>query len=66
MDLLDSSDSKTSHCCSAEQSLWGLWVLVLHQKARNVLLTAHVLGVSTASMAAIYALYWGIDSTPTL
>ena len=41
-------------------------MLVLHQKARNVLLTAHVLGVSTARVAATYALYGGLDSTPTL
>ena len=66
VDLLDRSDSKTLHCCSAERTLQGLWVLVLHQKARNVLLTAHVLGVSTAPVAATYALYWGQDSTPTL
>ena len=57
MDLLDRSDSKTLNCCSAEQTLEGLWVLVLHQKARNVLLTAHVSGVSTAPVAATYALY---------
>ena len=42
VDLLDQSDSTTLHCCSAEQTPQGLWVLVLHQKARNVLLTAHV------------------------
>ena len=41
-------------------------MLVLHQKARNALLTAHVLGLSTAPVAATYALYWGLDSTPTL
>ena len=41
-------------------------MLVLHQKARSVLLTAHLLGVSTAPVAATYALYWGLDSTPTL
>ena len=40
-------------------------MLVLHQKARNVLLTAHVSGVSTAPVAATYALYWGLDSSPT-
>ena len=66
MDLLDPSDSRTLHCCSAEQTLRGLWVLVLHQKARNLLLTAHVLGVSTAPVASTYALYWGLDSTLTL
>ena len=65
MDFLDRSDSKTLHCGSAEQTLQGLWVLVVHQKARSVLLTAHVLGVSTAPVAATYALYWGLDSTPT-
>ena len=65
MDLLDQSDSKTLHCCSAEQTLQGLWVLVLHQKARNTLLTAHVLGVFAATVAATYALYWRLDSTPT-
>ena len=41
-------------------------MLVLHQKARNVLLTAHVLGMSTAPVAAPYALCWGLNSTPTL
>ena len=41
-------------------------MLVLHHKARKVLLTAHVLGVSTAPVAVTYALYWGLDSTPTL
>ena len=56
VDLLDRSDSKTLRCCSAENTLQGLWVLVLHQKARNVLLAAHVLGVSTAPVAAAYAL----------
>ena len=61
VDLLDRSDSKTLNCRSAKQ---GLWVLV-HQKARNVLLTAHVSGVSTAPVTATYALYWGLDSTPT-
>ena len=66
VDLLDQDDSTTLHCCSAQQTLQGPWVLVLHQKARNVLLTAHVLGVSTAPVAATYALYWGLDSTPTL
>ena len=66
VDLLDQSDSKTLNCCSAEQTLQGLWVLVLHQKARSVLLTAHVLGVSTTPVAATYALYWGLDCTPTL
>ena len=66
VDLLDRSDSKTLHCCSAEQTFQGLWVLVLPQKARNVLLTAQVLGVSTAPLAATYVLYWGLDSTPTL
>ena len=66
VDLLDRSDSKTLHCCSADQSLKGLWVLVLHQKARNALLTAHVLGVSTARVAATYARYWGLDSNLTL
>ena len=66
MDFLDRSDSKTLDCCSAEWGLQGLWVLVLHQKARNALLGAHVFGVSTASVAATYALYWGLESTPTL
>ena len=65
MDLLDRSDSKKLHCCSAEQTLQGLWVFELHQKARNGLLTAHVSGVSTAPVAAAYALYCGLDSTPT-
>ena len=41
-------------------------MLVVHQKARNVLISAHALGVSTAPLAATYALYWGLDSTPTL
>ena len=39
---------------------------MLHKKARNVPLTAHVSGVSTAPVAATYALYWGLDFTPTL
>ena len=39
---------------------------VLHQKARNFLLTAHVSVVSTAPVVATYALYWGLDPTPTL
>ena len=63
MDLLVWSDSKTLNCCSAEQTLEGLWVLGLQQKARNALLTVHVSGVSTAPVAATYALYWGLDST---
>ena len=66
VDLLDRSVSKTLHCCSAEQTLQGLWVFVLRQKPRNVLLTAHVLGVSTAPVAATQPLQWGLDSTPTL
>ena len=41
-------------------------MLVLHQKAKSVLLAAHVSGVSTAPVAATYALYWGLDFTPTL
>ena len=41
-------------------------VLVLHQKARNVFLTTNVLGVSTTLVAATYASYCGLDSTPTL
>ena len=65
MDLVDQSDSKTLNCCSAEETLQGLWLMVLHQKARHVLLTAHVSGVCTAPVAATYALYWGLDSTPT-
>ena len=47
-------------------SLEGLWVLVLHQKTKNVLLGAHVSGVPTAPVAAAYALYLGLDFTPTL
>ena len=66
VDPLNRSDSETLHCCSAEHTPQGLWVLVLHQKARNVPLTAHVLGVSGAPVAATYALYWGLHSTPTL
>ena len=66
VDLPGRSDSMRLHCCSAEQTLQGLWVLVLHQKARNVILTAHVLGVSTAPVAATCAVYWGLDSTPTI
>ena len=66
MDLVDRADSKTLHCCRKGQILKGLWVLVLHQKARNVLLTAHVPGLSTAPVAETYTLYWGVDSTPTL
>ena len=65
VDLVDRSDSETLNCCSAKHTLEGVWVLVLHQKARNILFTAHVSGVSTASVAAIYALCGGLDSSPT-
>ena len=41
-------------------------MLVLHQKARNVLLTAHVSAVFTAPVAATYARYQGLDYTQTL
>ena len=44
VDLLNRYDSKTLHCRSAQQTLQGLWVLVLHQKARNVLLTSPCVG----------------------
>ena len=64
--LLDRADSKTLHYCRKGQVLRDPRVLVLHQKARNVLLTAHVSGVSTATVAATYALYRALDSTPTL
>ena len=66
MDRLDRVDCKTVHCCTKGQILKGHWVLVLHLKARNVLFRAHVSGVSTAGVAATYALYWGLDCSVTL
>ena len=41
-------------------------MLVLHQKARNVFLTTHVLGLLTTPVAATYTLSLGLDCTPTL
>ena len=66
VDLLDRSDSKNLIRGSAEHTLGGVWVLVLHQKAKNILLAAHVSGVSTVPVAATYALYSGLDFTRTL
>ena len=39
---------------------------MLHQMARKDLLTAHLLELSAAPVAATYALYWGLDSSLTL
>ena len=57
VDFLDWSASTSLKCCSAEQTLEGLWVLLLNQKARDVLLTAHMSGMSPVSVAATYAPY---------